>query len=170
MDAIVSHNNNSKRKSKDKKVEEKTDQNISYRNIISKLSKSDLNINKNIEWLKDIDCNTGEKTNSGWIQFSVDVINFGFTSDEIRFVYNKEIFSNFIIDFLGEFLVRTNINLFLTEVLSINEEEYLYLASKEKHKRFGAKINENYSRLTLTFHVSLLQHILTEDFKFHISY
>jgi len=170
MDTIVSPNNKSRKKINEKKDEEKSSQNILYKNIINKISESDLIINKNIEWLKDIDCNTGEKTNNGWIQFSIDVSNFGFTTNEIKFVYNKEIFSNFIIDFLGEFLIRTNINEFLKEVLSIDEDEYLYLASREKHKRFGAKINENYSRLLLSFHVSFLQRILTEDFKFQISY
>lgn len=163
MEATIPHKKNKHKK-------EKTDQNFSYKKIIEKISKSDLCINKDIEWLKDIDCLTGEKTNNGWIQFSINAQNFGFTNDEIRYAYNKEIFSNFVIDFLGEFLVRTNLNIFLAEVLNIEEEEYIYLAAREKHKRFGAKIDDTYSKLSMTFHVSLLQHILTEDFKFHISY
>lgn len=134
-----------------------------YKKILSKISKGSLTIG-NIEWKKDINNHL-----SGWVYFSVNIKDIGLSVLDFNSHTNKnivkELFSNHMIDFIGEVLIRSNIDKFLDFVFSIDEKEYLDIVSREKHVRFGAQINIYEEKLTLCFHTSILQSILTEDFK-----
>jgi hypothetical protein len=138
-------------------------QNLAYKEIVSIVSKSSLKIKNNIKWDKD-----ENKTLNGWVSFSISLKDLGFTIKDVKFKYNKEFFSHFIIDFIGEILIRTNANIFIDEIFTVDENEYLSMVSKERHKRFGATLDETSQTVIFSFHVSLLQNMLTEDFKFHL--
>lgn len=138
-----------------------------YRDILGKISKGSLNICDDIRWKREND-----KLN-GWIYFSVYMKDVGLTLSDFRQKgskdsYGRELFSNYMMDFIGELLLRANMDKFLSFVFSIDENEYLYLVELEKHKRFGAELDTKNHKITLCFHVSILQTILTEDFKYYM--
>ena len=75
-----------------------------------------------------------------------------------------------MLNFIGELFVRSNVDKFLTHVLQKSDDDYSNLISTERHIRFGACLDEKRNSLELHFHVSLLQSIMTEDFKLHVVY
>jgi hypothetical protein len=100
----------------------------------------------------------------GDIMFTIKPSEIGITSYVI-WKYDKEIFSNFFVNFLGEFIVRENINQFIEFLKeNVNFEEMSYdEITKRKHKNFGMKIAGD-SIVEFYFHVSLLRNILVENF------
>lgn len=103
-----------------------------------------------------------DSDDQGNISFSVNLKDLGFKSNDF-YKYHREIFSNFIVDFLGELLVRENLPLFVVNITSMKHESYLNAVSCCNHKCFGMKIDKG--NMIFKFHISLLQEILTEDFK-----
>lgn len=138
--------------------------NKKIKDVLYKISKSNLNINDDIQF------GNGNTLSGGWITFSSNIKDIGFTKEDINVKYNHEIFSNFMIDFLGELLIRTNTEKFLNEILKFDGQEIVSIVNKDKHKRFGATFDETENKIIFCFHVSLLHNLLTEDFKLHISY
>ena len=138
-----------------------------YKRILSKISKGSLNLCDDIVWKKE------DSKLNGWIYFSVKLEDIGldiydFKQKNPQNNIGRELFSNYMIDFIGELLLRSNIDKFLQSVFALDENEYLYLVSLEKHKRFGAQLDIENSKITLCFHASILQTILTEDFKYYM--
>jgi hypothetical protein len=98
----------------------------------------------------------------GDISFSVAVKDIGL--EQIDFYkYHNEIYSNFIVDFLGELLVRENISTFVELISSLENENYFDVMNKCEHKRFGMRFEKGL--FIFSFHISFLQRILTENFK-----
>lgn len=137
---------------------------MNYRNLLMKISKASLIVNKEIVWVKE------NNDLTGWVEFSVPLKNIGVTIVDIKQKYNKEFFSGFMINFVGELLVRTNCVMFMEEIFTIDENTFQKSSSKEIHKSFGAKLLEADHIIVFRFHMSLLQTLFTEDFKFHIHY
>jgi hypothetical protein len=101
--------------------------------------------------------------NDGDIQFSVPLKNIGI-NNELYLKYRDVIFSDFIANFLGELLVRENIEEFSVILTNkIDAEDYPQLVNTYEHHQFGMEING--CDLVFSFHISLLQSILTESFK-----
>jgi len=98
----------------------------------------------------------------GDILFNINLEDVGLTRD-IIVKYNKEIFSNMFADLLGELLVRENIQDFAIKLTKLDCDYYLEALSHKNHVRFGMKIDKGF--MVFRFHISLLQNILTEDFK-----
>lgn len=98
----------------------------------------------------------------GELVFSIDIKDMGLTIDDIK-EFKGEIFTNFFADFIGEFLVRENINEFMAKIASISPSQINHLFNEALHTRFGMKVFAN--KFEFSFHVSLLQKILAEDFK-----
>jgi len=81
---------------------------------------------------------------------------------EFLLKYEKEVYSYFIANFVGELLVRENVNKFAKVLTSINKDEYSSLVNGHNYEAFGMEVFKN--KFIFTFHISLLQSILTEDF------
>ena len=77
--------------------------------------------------------------------------------------YKEEIFSTYLVNFLGELLVRENINAFAPILISLDNESYGEMVNRYSHKKFGVEISKTKNAMYFTFHISLLQIILTED-------
>ena len=133
-----------------------------YKELLGKFSESTLKISK-ITWRK----NNEEKLN-GFVEMSIKLNDLGLTKSDIT-KFNKEIFSNYMIDFVGELIIRTNLNQFVEDFFSLEKQEYSGLVNNEQHLHFGAKLDVE-NKITYVFHCSLLQNLLTEEFKNHISY
>jgi len=98
----------------------------------------------------------------GEIKFSVLLKEIGVSYEDIK-EFKNVMLSNFFADFLGELLVRENINSFVKKMTAINSKRMSDLLHISSHLRFGMKLYGD--RLEFAFHISLLQNILTEDFK-----
>jgi hypothetical protein len=98
----------------------------------------------------------------GDMLFNINLEDIGLTK-EIVAKYNKEIFSNLFADFVGELLIRENINDFATKIKKLKFIDYQEALSNKGHSKFGMKIEKDF--MVFKFHIALLQNILTEDFK-----
>ena len=121
-----------------------------YRELLSSVIRSSPSIHSIVDF-----------DDQGDMVFSVNLKELGLTNDDF-YKYHKEIFSNFVVDFIGELLIRENLPLFVN-FLTSNPDSYLPAVSHCNHKRFGMKIDKG--NMVFRFHISLLQGILTEDFK-----
>lgn len=124
----------------------------SYRKIISKI------MNNNIKQL-----NINDVNQHGDITFSIKMTDIGLKANDYK-IYEKEFFSHFIIDFIGELILRENINLFSEKFCQYSMNEYNdSIREFGIHKRFGVKAKSGI--LTFKFHISLLKQILIEDLR-----
>ena len=99
---------------------------------------------------------------NGDMSYTINLRELGLTADNFA-KYNKEFFSNYIVDMLGELLIRENLHLFAEHLTGLKTDYYVNAVSRSLHKRFGMKIEKGL--MTFYFHISLIQDILTEDFK-----
>lgn len=98
----------------------------------------------------------------GDMTFNINLKEAGLSPDVFN-KFNKEIFSNFVTDFMGELFVRDNISIFAPFLSSMKMDAYLKVSGSCVHKRFGMKIKNGC--MVFSFHITFLQKILTEDFK-----
>lgn len=103
----------------------------------------------------------GDWDENGDIKFSIGMRELGLTNQEYR-QYEHELFSYFIVDFLGELIVRENLSIFVEKLQNYDINDYM-IAIEDKHKRFGIKTEKG--KLVFIFHVSFLKNILTEDLR-----
>lgn len=97
----------------------------------------------------------------GDIRFEVSMKSMGI-SYETLMKYKEEISSDFTANFMGELLIRENMDKFIKSLTDL-ENGYLSAVNKYEHRKFGLKVFRD--KFVFTFHASLLQNILTEDFK-----
>ena len=103
-----------------------------------------------------------ENVNGGDVLFSVSIKDAGLTYQELQ-KCRVEVYSYLAVNFMGELLVRENINTFAYALTRVNKEKYSDIVNGFEHKKFGLKIMKN--RLYFSFHISLIQSILNEDFR-----
>lgn len=97
----------------------------------------------------------------GDVIFEVPMRSIGVSYDTL-INYRNEISSDFAANFIGELLVRENIDRF-AKIMTDLKEDYTDRVNKYIHGRFGMKIYKD--KFILRFHISLIQRILTEDFR-----
>lgn len=103
-----------------------------------------------------------EKCNDdGDIVFEVPMKSVGITYSDLAY-YKEEISSEFFVNFMGELVVRENMDKFAGLVTEL-KEGYLERVNKYIHRKFGMRICKD--KFLLRFHASLIQSILTEDFR-----
>lgn len=100
-------------------------------------------------------------TEEGDIRFEVSLKSLGFTPDSIK-KYRAEVSTEFAANFMGEILVRENIDKFIKILLSL-KDKYILTVNKYEHRKFGMIIAKD--KCVFAFHASLIQTILTEDVK-----
>jgi len=98
----------------------------------------------------------------GDIKFEVPMKTMGITND-LMIRFKKEICSDFVANFLGELLIRENINQFAQILTNIHPELYPSVVNRFEHRKFGMDINKD--KLIFCFHISLLEDIMLEDIK-----
>jgi len=105
----------------------------------------------------------GGLDDKGDMQFSISMKDLGMSYNDYKF-YENELFSNFIIDFLGELIVRENLNKFFLKMNGYGFEEYSSVIERYGiHKRFGIRATK--SRLVFKFHISFIKNILNESMR-----
>lgn len=106
--------------------------------------------------LKIIECDE-----DGRIRFEVTTKSLGISYETIM-KYRNELSSDYMANVLGELVIREHLNKFV-KLLTNMKEQYLTAVNKYEHKKFGLRAFSG--KFIFTFHASLLQRILTEDFK-----
>lgn len=72
--------------------------------------------------------------------------------------------TGFFVNFVGELLVRSNIQKFSVILTGLDSSLYQKLICASRHADFGMVIDHKWSTMTFQMHLSLVQEILTEDF------
>lgn len=103
------------------------------------------------------DCNKG-----GDVKFEVSMNDMGLTPD-LFYKHRKVILSEYMANLLGELYVRENIDQFSNILVSIRPNDYHKVVNGFNHHNFGMEISRN--KFIFSFHISLVQSILTEDLK-----
>ena len=103
-----------------------------------------------------------EQISKGDITFSVSIKEMGLNYQDLQKL-RTEIYSYLSVNFIGELLVRENIDHFAHILTKINKEKYADVVNGFEHKKFGLKISK--SRFQFCFHISLVQSILNENFR-----
>ncbi len=99
----------------------------------------------------------------GLLSFTIDMTDVGLTYKDY-YAYEDEFFSYFIVDFLGELIIRENIQLFVDKLQECDINNYMVALSEYgTHRTFGCKTHRG--KLTFEFHISLLKDILTADLR-----
>jgi len=95
----------------------------------------------------------------GNLRFSVNLNEIGLTNIEYK-EFDNEVFSYFIVDFLGELMIRDNLHLFVKKLEDIDLST---IDEKRNHVRFGI-VTKN-GKLIFKFHITLLKSIITENLR-----
>ena len=104
-----------------------------------------------------------EIDDKGDITFSFETNSIGLKDSDCR-IYEKEFFSHFVIDFIGELIIRENLGNFVTKIDGYGVDEYSSVVNKYgSHEKFGIKVQKG--MLTFKFHVSFLKEILSEGLR-----
>jgi len=99
----------------------------------------------------------------GDIFFYVPVRSIGLTRSDLMNA-SSLIRTRFFTDFVGELLIRYNIDEFIRHMgESVDPNQYLSMVSRIRHVQFGLFILEDEEALRFQFHISLLQQMLSED-------
>ena len=77
---------------------------------------------------------------------------------------NPIIRSRFFVNFVGELLVRENIQKFAVILTGLDPSLYQKLICTSRHTDFGMMIDHKWTTMTFRMHLSLVQEIMTEDF------
>jgi len=109
------------------------------------------------------DLTIGDWDDKGDIRFSVAMTELGLKYSDYQ-KYDDEFFSYFVIDFLGELIVRENLSLFVDKLQEYDINDYMMVVDANGgHKRFGVKTFKG--KLIFEFHVSFLKNLLTENLR-----
>ena len=103
----------------------------------------------------------GQWDDEGDLTFAISMTDIGLSYQDYH-KYADEIFSYFVVDFLGELIIREHLELFVEKLQEYDINDYM-MAIIDSHKRFGVKTAKG--DLIFKFHVSLLKNILTEDLR-----
>jgi len=103
-----------------------------------------------------------EKIDGGDVSFSIGIKEIGLSCRDVE-KYRTEIYSYLAVNFMGELMVRENINVFAKILTKIDKNVYSDVVNSYEHRKFGLKMFR--SRLHFYFHISLVQTILNEDFR-----
>jgi hypothetical protein len=95
----------------------------------------------------------------GDIKFAITRTDVGLNYESYCF-YRTEILSDYFINLLGELIVKDNIEMFAKMLTDIKDYS---VVNKYEHGKFGIEVYGE--KLYFTLHISLIQRILTEDFR-----
>lgn len=134
-----------------------------YKIILGKLSKGTFQADK-IEVLKNGDDLTG------FVDVTIDTKELGIPFKMYTSKFGKVLSTLHMVNFIGEMVVKTNINKITSEVLKVNSTKFLEITNASSHLNFGVKYDFTSKNIIFIFHISLLPRILTEEFKRNINY
>lgn len=140
---------------KEKEQLYKASQNGRHRDLLLKILRS-----------KPKNITIGEWDEKGDLKFAIPMSEFGLEYKDYQ-KYSGEISSHFVVDFVGELIIRENLDLFVEKLKHYDINDYMIALGSEDericHKRFGAETKNG--KFIFEFHVSFLSQLLTENFR-----
>lgn len=101
-------------------------------------------------------------SHEGDATFSVDLKQFGLKIKD--FGQDRIYESSFFVNFLGEYLVRKNMDIFANLITDLPFTDYENVVCGYTHSDFGVVYQDD-NTLHFTMHLSLVQNIMTEELK-----
>lgn len=98
----------------------------------------------------------------GNVSFDVRVKDCGLTKGDCA---NPIMATKFMVNFIGELLVRDNIDKFAPIVNGFDKAVYEKIVGDVVHADFGMATDAKLSCMTFHMHLSLVSNIMTEDFR-----
>ena len=108
---------------------------------------------------------TEKCSEDGDVKFTIPLEYVGISGEDLA-IYRNEIFSTFFSNFVGELLVRENINIFVDILTQVDIKDYHSVVNKYNHQRCG--LSTSHGKFAFSFHISLVQSIVNEDLNIHI--
>ena len=99
-------------------------------------------------------------TPEGDIKFSVSLRAAGLTRQAMARTLSCR--SAFVVNLLGELLVRKNLERFAEMLQKVDPRDYDRTVNNYRHRDFGMRVDQN-DIVCFTFHISFIQQILIED-------
>ena len=99
-------------------------------------------------------------TPEGDIKFSVSLRAAGLTRQAMARTLSCR--SAFVVNLLGELLVRKNLERFAEMLQKVDPRDYDRTVNNYRHRDFGMMVDQN-DIVRFTFHISFVQEILVED-------
>lgn len=93
--------------------------------------------------------------------FSAQIADFGINPEDFEKTPIAQ--TVFFANFIGELLVRRNLQDFVTLLDQLDQKTYDQMINNYQHKHFGMRRNPEDGSIRFVFHSSLIQDILTED-------
>lgn len=131
--------------------------------ILSKLSKASFQA-------EDVNVEIIDRALTGFVHITIDPKELGIPFGMYTTTLGKTLSSLNMVNFIGETVVKANINKILPEVLKIDTIDALVNIDAYSHLSFGVKHDFRFKKVIFIFHISLLPKILTEEFKTSINY
>lgn len=98
----------------------------------------------------------------GDMSFDVRIKGCGLTKDDCT---NPIVITKFMINFIGELLVRENFDKFAQIVNGFDKTVYKKIVGNRTHSDFGMTTDTKMVFMTFHLHLSLISNIMTEDFQ-----
>jgi len=98
---------------------------------------------------------------NGDVMFKVNLKDLGLFKQDFECPFVR---TRFFVNFVGEFLVRSNVPVFADILTGLDPSMYNKIVSGCKHTDFGMFLDKNKKTAKWQMHISLVQQILTEDF------
>lgn len=105
---------------------------------------------------------TKECDEDGDFEFYIFYKELNLTATDLS-KFESNILSPLFANFLGELLIRENINDFVHLLTAFDSKEYNYKVNRFTHDNFGIRIEKG--KMIFKFHLSFIQKIITENFK-----
>ena len=99
----------------------------------------------------------GNWNDKGDLTFKIKMTDIGLTYNDYR-KYDEQFFSYFMVDFLGELIIRENLSIFADKLKEYDINDYMTAIEKD-----GIKTNKG--NLIFKFNASLVKDILTEHLR-----
>lgn len=98
----------------------------------------------------------------GDLEFFVSYKDFGITVNDLN-KFESDVLSSHFANFVGELLIRENINDFMAILTAFDSKEYNYKVNRFTHDNFGVRFEKG--KMYFKFHLSFIQKMITENFK-----
>lgn len=98
---------------------------------------------------------------NGDVMFKVNLKDLGLFKPDFEHPFMR---TRFFVNFVGEFLVRSNVSIFADILTGLDPSLYNKIVSGCKHTDFGMFVDKGKKTAKWQMHISLVQQILTEDF------
>jgi len=104
----------------------------------------------------------GKEDEEGDFEFSVTYKELNLTIEDLN-KFESDILSPFFANFIGEMIVRENINDFMHLLTIFDSKEYNYKVNRFTHDNFGIRVEKG--KMFFKFHLSFIQKVVTDNFK-----